>query len=111
VTANSYQLHQAGALTDEVALRVALLNDGWPADEAQALLDRYTRAAAAEPPPRKWQRWTHDEVAELDQAIDQAGGMPGVAVTRPLAERLGRQHKSVLSAIDRRLVARANGQG
>jgi len=107
---NSYELHRLGVLPDaEVTLRVALVSDGWPADAADSLITAYAEDVAdvAARAPRRQRRWTADELDAIDQVLDESSDLiPGVAVTRPLAERLGRSHKALLSAIERRIDTR-----
>lgn len=102
-----HELHARGLVDTRAALILSLVDAGWEPDAAEQLLTGYVAEAKAASPARRWQRWTPDELAACEQAIDEAGGrMPGHAVTRPLAERLGRPHKSVTNAIDRLLAAR-----
>lgn len=98
------EFHRRGLVNDRTAAIMAMIDSGWSDDEAGAVLDRIEDAAVSNR-PRKWQRWTDGELAELDKVISQAGGkVPGMAVTVPLSRELGRAHKSVLSAIERRIV-------
>jgi hypothetical protein len=109
---NSYELHCRGLVDDRGALMAALIEDGWPTERAEDLVNRHA-TAVLEPtgrPKNHWQRWTQEEWAAIDEALEAWGWkIPGVAVTRPLAEKLGRGHKSLLSAMDRRIAGRRIG--
>jgi hypothetical protein len=98
---NSQELHAHGLIDTRGAIVAALIDDGWSQGEADRLVADFL---ADNPAPRKWKRWTAEEMAAVDAVIEQADGrLPGVADTRPLAERLGRPHKSLLSQIERRI--------
>jgi hypothetical protein len=93
-------------ISDRTAVVLALVEQGWEEDVAHNLVARIEKAAI-DTQPRPWRRWTSAEVAELDEAlINSNWKVPGVKVTRGLAEQLGRSHKSVLSALDRRIAER-----
>jgi hypothetical protein len=98
-----FEIHARGMLSDRSAVVLALVASGWDEDTAHDLVTNIEQSAV-ENNPRKWQRWTAADTAEIDKALVESGWkVPSVKVTRPLAERLGRSHKSLLSAMDRRI--------